>query len=149
MLVGPVAEAQGDELGAVVQSQRRRGPVERHQLLEERDDPAAGQRAAHLDRQALAIALVQDIQRAEHAAVVQRVAHEVDRPGLVEHRRGEQRYLRPARDPTLGPVGAIEAQRTVDTVHALGIPPLSEVVQPIEQFPKTPPRIELHLGVQV
>ena len=55
-LVRPVAEAQGDELGTVVQTQRRRGLAEGDQLVEQRDDPAGGEREADLDRQALAIA---------------------------------------------------------------------------------------------
>ena len=79
-------------------------------------------READLDREGLAVPLVQDVERPEAPAVVERVAHEIERPDLVEHRRGDERLAQPRRHPTFRAPRQIQAQRAVHAMDPLVVP---------------------------
>ena len=111
----PVDERLREKFRPVVRPQGRRAAVDGHEFVEHPDDALTGHRQAHRDLQALPIPFVDDRrQQPDTSAVVERLAHEVERPGAVQSRRRGQRLSSPARQ--------IQAQRAVHAVHVLVVP---------------------------
>jgi hypothetical protein len=110
--------------------------MHRHQLVEGARHPATGQRQPHGDLQALSIPFIQHDQQAHPAPVVERFRHEVDRPGLVQHRRGRQRLPHPSGHAPGRPAAQIQSQRAVHAMHVLVIPRTSFGRHPIKELPE-------------
>jgi hypothetical protein len=87
----PVDKRLRQKLRAVVDADCGRAAMERHQVVEHADDASARERDSDRDLQALAIALVENRQRANPPTVVQGVADEVQGPGLIEYGRRRER----------------------------------------------------------
>ena len=97
--------------------QGRRAAVDGHESVEHPDDALTGHRQAHRNLQALPIPFVDDRQQPDASAVVERLAHEVERPGAVQYRRRGQRLSHPTWHAPRGPARQIQAQRTVHAMH--------------------------------
>src|SRR5215813_10482507 len=84
----PLDEGLGDELRAVVDTHPGRAAIKSHELVQHPNDPGAGDGGADLDRKRLSVALVEDREGPEGTAVIERISHEIERPGLIQARRG-------------------------------------------------------------
>ena len=115
----PRPDGAGEKLGAVIHPERGRRAVERDQFLEEREHAPTRQRHPDLDRQGLPVAVVEHVEGPEDAPVVERVPHEVQHPGLIQHGWRAQRHAGPPGHPPAGAAGPVEPQGAVDPVHAL------------------------------
>jgi hypothetical protein len=65
-------------------------------------DTRARDRSADLDREPLPISFVEHVERPEATTAVERVVHDVERPGAVAHHRRRQRFTEPLWDPSFG-----------------------------------------------
>ena len=83
MIIGPPVERTPAQFRPVVDDQDIRISTLTGHALQHVHDPFARQREIHLDRRALAGAVVLEIGSAELAAVGQRIAGEIERPALV------------------------------------------------------------------
>src|SRR5262249_8555177 len=97
----PLDEGLGGELGPVVDAHPGRPAVEADEVVEDADDPRARNRGADLDGEALPVALVDHVEGSKPAAVVEGVDHEIERPGLIQARRRDQRLTDSRRNPAL------------------------------------------------
>ena len=120
--------------------QRRRAAVESHALIQHPHDAPTRYRAPHGHRQAFAIARIDHGQQPHPATVVERLAHEVERPGAVQHGRGRQGLAHPPRHPPGRPARQMQPQRTVHAMYSRVVsgPPCDP--QPVEALPEAPSR---------
>src|SRR5882762_9355153 len=72
-----------------------------------------------LDRESLPIAFVEDVEGPKPAAVVERVGHEIEGPGLVQARWREQGLAEARREAPFRAPRQIEPERAVHSIHAL------------------------------
>jgi hypothetical protein len=82
-LGAPEGQRLRDQLWPVVAAQGLRRAGLGQQLRQERHHPGARERSPDLHRQRFAIALVERVEHAEAPAVVERIVHEVERPGPI------------------------------------------------------------------
>ena len=73
----PFEDGATGQFAAIVQAQRIGPAVHLDELLHEADRPLAGDRGSHLDAKSFSVAVVEHVERAEPAPVVERVVHEV------------------------------------------------------------------------
>lgn len=132
-----------DQFRAVVTPQPCRGPVQRHQLPQQLHYPPTRQRGTDLDRQRFPIAFVQHVKRPVAAPVVQRIAHEIERPRPVQDRWGFQRQPRPSQHPLLPPALEVEVQRAVHAIHPLPVPAMAQGPQAIKAEPEAPSAVPI------
>ena len=125
VLSRPLLHRVRQEFRAVVAAELAWPTVDGTQLLEHGDDAHARQRHIDFDGERFAIPLVQDVEPAIGATRVERVAHEIHRPRVVQSRRRREREHVAFRQALLGASRLIEAQRAVHAVDALVIPRLS------------------------
>ena len=76
--------------------------------------------------------------------VVERLGHEVERPGSVQHRRRGQRLSHATGDPSGRPARQIQPQRAVHVMEAFVVPRPPLGAQPVMELPEAPPRIARH-----
>jgi hypothetical protein len=118
--------------------------MERDELIEDAHHATTRQRQAHRDLQSLTVAFIDHRQQPYATAVVERLRHEIERPGLVQHRRRRERLADPPRHPPGRSSRQIEPQRAVHAVHVLVVPGPAFDPQPIKELPEAPPRIARH-----
>lgn len=82
--LGPRDEFAAAHLRSVVHADGLRYAVPVDQPVHRADEHRGGQRLRHLDRQRLAVGLVDHVEGAEPPAVVEHVVHEIQRPALVD-----------------------------------------------------------------
>jgi len=99
-------------------------------------DHAPGrQRRVNLNGEPLAIALVDDVQRAERPPAIERVLHEIDRPDLVRPRRRHQRLRRNGRQSSFPAPRQIEPHPAVHASAPFVIPSVALRAHPVEAQP--------------
>ncbi len=80
----PVHEGLRGQLGPIVDAHPGGPAVQPNEVIEDPDHAGAGDRRSDLDREGLAIALVEHVERPEAPAVVEGIGHEIEGPDLVE-----------------------------------------------------------------
>jgi hypothetical protein len=115
--------------------------MDREELIQHGGNPCARERRAHLNRQRLPIALVEDVQRAEAATVVEHVVHEVEGPGVNQDRRRFHRHQTARGEALLPTAREMQAQRPIHAMDALPVPRVPIEPQAITALPKAPPRV--------
>jgi hypothetical protein len=101
----------------------------------------------HCDAQGFPVAFVDHVQGAEGPAVVQGVAHEVQRPDAVELGTQQQRLRVACEHTPLGLALEVQVQRAVHPVDAFVVPSVAILAQPAEALPEAPARALLQHGV--
>jgi hypothetical protein len=96
-----------------------------------------------LDPQGFPIAFVDHIQPPEPSAVVHRVMHEIQRPDLIDAVRCRQRLPLTGDDAFLRPAWQVQFQLAVRAMHALMVPRMPLVSQPLETVPEAPAAMTL------
>src|SRR6267143_404127 len=94
------------------------------EVIQDPDHAGARNRCPDLDRESLPIAFVEDVEGPKPAAVVERVGHEIEGPGLVQARWREQGLAEARREAPFRAPRQIEPERAVHSIHALVIPPM-------------------------
>lgn len=140
LLGAPARERDRGEFGTIVDLEDPRRAMQRDQILEHTDHAEARQRHPDFDGESLAVALVQHVQRAEVPPVVERVGHEVERPGVIELRRCVERVLHAPRDPAPCAPRQVQPERAGDAMHSLVIPGVAQEPQAIKALPEAPAR---------
>src|SRR5581483_593400 len=84
------------------------------------------------------------IVRRHLSTVVQRVAHEIERPRVIQHRRRGERLADAPRHASRRPPRQIESERAIDAMHMLVIPRTLERPQPMKELPEAPARLHRH-----
>ena len=110
MLRAPVHKRLGSELGLVVRPQGQgtavgRPPTRPRRRMTRR----LGNESPIAISKPFSIPLIDHRQQPDPPAIVERLAHEVERPGSVQYRRRRQRLPHPARYPPRGPTRQIQA----------------------------------------
>jgi len=118
----PLGQRNGDELGAVIQPQSLRIAAPGSNPIQRADDPASGKVQVDLDRQGLAVVVVNDVEGAESAAIPERIRHEVGRPAGIDPLAHSQRLRMPRGNPLLAAPATIQPQLAVHPIHPLVIP---------------------------
>src|SRR5215467_14768922 len=134
----PRHEGLSDEFRTIVDAQAGRAPIETREVVEHADDARAGDRRPNLDAQSFTVALVDDRERPERTAVVERVCHEVERPRDIQLGGGAQRLPEPRGQSPLRPARQVQAEGAVHAVHPLVIPAMASPAQPMKTLPETP-----------
>ena len=114
------------------------------ELVEDADHPPTRERHAHRNLQPFPIPFIDDRQQPDATAVVERLRHEIERPGLVQYRRRREWLPDPSRHPPGRPSRQIEPQRAVHAMHVLVVPGPAFDPQPIKELPEAPARIARH-----
>ncbi len=83
------------------------------QMGQERNDAACRYAGANVDPQGTTVDLVDDVERPEHLAVVERVPHEVERPNATRPPLDEQQLALSCRDTSLRPARQVQKQLAV------------------------------------
>ncbi|HAC16035.1 MAG TPA: hypothetical protein DCE78_08850 [Bacteroidetes bacterium] len=84
----------------------------------------------------LPIAFINHIQCSEWPAVVKRIAHEIQRPSLIDINRANQRLGWAGENPLLGSALHVQPHFAVHPMHALMVKTVSIEPNPIKAFPK-------------
>ena len=103
--------------------------------LKDPHDALAGQGEVHFDGHAFARTLIEDRERPEHAAIAERVAHEVHAPALIGLARTRQRDAGHHGPPLPLPAPDLQAFFLVDPLHPLVVDPLAEWADLAPQHP--------------
>ena len=138
--LAPLGERLRNQFRSVVEPQFLRAAMQRHELIQHFRHAPTRQRGFDFDREDFPIALVEHIEGPKWAPILEPIMHEVERPGLIEHRGGIHRLPRPRRHPPLDPPPPHQAQRAVHAPNALGIPRPPEEAESIRQQIAAPPR---------
>jgi hypothetical protein len=89
-LLGPALDHAAYVLRAIVTSDHLGVATPRNNLHQRPDHPSAWQREVHLDTERLAVEVVNDVEQADVASVLQAVMHKVHRPDLINALRHRQ-----------------------------------------------------------
>ena len=145
VLGAPIHKGLGGEFGAVVDADGRRAAVDGHQFVERRASPAGWAARVPSRSPSLLDSLHRCMVSKPHApAVVERLGHEIERPGLVQHRRRGQRLPDPSGHAPGRPPRQIQPQGAIHPVDVLVVPWTPVRAHPIEELPEAPPRIPRH-----
>ena len=153
--LGPRDEFAAGHLRPVIHADGLRCTVPVDQPVHRADEHRGGQRLRHLDRQRLAVGLVDHVEGAEPPAVVEHVVHEIQRPALVDACACRQRSRLAFRDSALRPARNVQAQLAIHPPDSFVVPRAAIQTQPVEAFPEPPAAVALdhaiervdHLGI--
>ena len=111
-----------------------------------RDHPPSRDRPPHVDGQAFTIPFVDDGERSKAASVRKDVSHEIERPGLVQHRWNHERVPHPVWDAAFRPAGQIEPYGAVHAMHPFVIPRVALQPPAAVTLPEAPAPMLGHNG---
>ena len=107
-------------------------------IVEHGDHTCAGQGEVNFDGERFAIALVEHIEQTLGSPVVERVAHELHRPRLVELRRRLQGHHLARRHAHLRSTHLVQARHTMHAIDALVVPRISQRAETVVALPEAP-----------
>ena len=81
---------------------------------------------------------INDVERAKRPTVVERIAHEIQRPDLVERLNGLQGLGIARQHPFTGSAGEVQLHVAVHAMNALGVPAVALGTQPVKALPESP-----------
>ena len=90
------------------------------------------------DAQLLLVAFIDDAERAKRSAVVEHIAHEIQRPDLVDRLHGPQGLGIARQHPFTGSAGEVQLHVAVHAMNALGVPAVALGTQPVKALPESP-----------
>ena len=148
LVPAPGGEHAGQVFGAVVDPDCVGFAPPLHEPIECAHHAGTGNGGIHHNRQRFAHALIEDVQRAEAATVIERIGHEVHGPFRIGPSLHHHRLLNPCRQAALGSPRQIELHGLVNAIHPLVIPPVAHQAKAVVAHPESPARVLLHDGVQ-
>ena len=131
------------ELRAVINTNPLWGTTYEQQLIESAGDMGCGQRDIDLNRQSLAVVVVDHVEGPEGSAVHECIAHEVGRPRLVRPNRLQQGFGGFWAVTTLEAPADVESHIAVHTPNALVVPGMTCLSQQHEQLVEAEPRMTI------
>ena len=81
---------------------------------------------------------INDVERAKRPTVVERIAHEIQRPDLVERLNGLQGLGIARQHPFTGSAGEVQLHVAVHAMNALVVPAMALGTQPVKALPESP-----------
>ena len=96
--------------------------VDFHEFLHDPYQPQGRDGTATLDAQPLLVAFIDDVERAKRPTVVERIAHEIQRPDLVERLHGLQGLGIARQHPFSGSARQVQLHVAVHAMNALVVP---------------------------
>ncbi len=155
--LGTVLQGCTDVLRAVVATNHLGFASPRDDLFQGPDHALTGQREVHLNTQCLVVEVIDHVEQAQIAAVLQPVVHEVHGPDLIDRLRHDQ-WLWLLTHQALARLDAkVELQLAVDAVHPFVVPAKVlhveqvQVAQDESPVPmvvrQTHPKILVYMGV--
>ena len=138
VLSSPVLHSACQEFRADVSGQLAYLTVDRTPLLEHGNNEHPRQRQIHFSGERRTFTLVQEVEQAIGAPCLERVAHHIHRPRVVQSRRRRKRKHLAFRQPLLRPPHLVRSQRSVDAVDALVMSGVPRCPQTNEAHPEVP-----------
>lgn len=90
------------------------------------------------DAQLLLVAFIDDAERAKRSAVVERIAHEIQRLGHVERLYGLQKLGIARQHPFSGFARVAQLHIAVHAIHVLVVPAVALGTRPVKALPESP-----------
>ena len=139
LLFGPTQQGLTDVFGAVVHADGLWLATPLDDVVQAADDPLGRQGEVDLDAQAVAVEVIEHVQKPERAAVLKPISHEIHRPSDVRLFGHCQSVRHVPLQPFARLDPQVQFQGAVDAVDALVVPraPL-HVAQMQETQPKSP-----------
>lgn len=136
--LSPFIKCMRSHLRSIVHADELRRAVVIGQAAQNTNQPSRRNRETRFDGQRFAVGFINDIERAEPPAAVERITHEVQRPATVDLGRQGKRLTLSFPHPFLATARQVQAHIAVHAVNPLVIPEATIEPNPVKAFPETP-----------